>query len=400
MFWGLIPEVHREEDSGPDGDGSLALFADALRDPFDRLRRKIQVWGDLRDPLEVRTQYDEVECLRLGKQYTPIGDLDRSGLDGSVVSIPTPPTKFVSRTGKWADKDIGKTLVVSGSSIARNNRSVLVSKVLDPQRINTDPALDADAGLLKWELREKVAVPTDRIIMEVRAGDLGRVAPGWVLNDGFSDFRILGRYRFNPETGLMLSEVKQFGYNMTVTGVGAADTTVSIPTASFSQSHVGNAFITRRSTIDSNNVFSYVKAVLSSTSIQIGGRFEIPDPDNGELEWELRDGPVYGHIILFGINLPKGIIEQEGTAMTIDSTGVSTSVVSAPAGNFAEGDVGKRLTILGADEGANNNTMGVTEVLSLSELVVDEVLTLPEANNGSLRWELRTATGTDCVASG
>jgi len=396
MLFLNIPEIHRIEDAS--GDGTLETFSESLRQKFDNLRLRIRDWANLRDPLLCRTEFDEVVCLRLGKRVTTLGAFDRGGQDGYVTDLPALPIRFFSETGKFSERDIGKTLVVRGSGNARNNTSVAVVQVSTNKKISTIPALQLDTGPLKWELYDKVDTPKNQVTVEVYAGHLDRVTPSWVLTDGYQDYKLLSRRHFNAKSGLLYSEVLQSGEDMSQIVLGAFETTIRTVTGNFTQAHVGSVFITRGSSLSANNLNSYVKKVIAADKLVIGATMEV-DPDSGALGWELRDGKKLGELTLFGSSIPRGVVEQDGNNLTIVSVGVSTSVVSTPTGNFSAADVLKRLSIFGADTDVNNLTVSVAGVNSLSELVIGTVLTLPEANNGSLYWELRSATGVECSGS-
>lgn len=399
VLWESIPEVYREEDAKPapqGGDEALEDFMEALRPSFDRLKDKMGHWSDLRDPLLVRTQYDEVVCLILGKKVDPLGDFIRSGTDAYVSSVPVPPNSVYSESGRFDSKDEGRTLVVSGSEIARNNRRVAISKIMAGDRIRTLPELTVDAGPVAWEIYEKLTPPADRITVEVRAGQIWKVNPGWRFIDGYQESEVRARYRFDELRGLLLSEVEQFGSNLSLLSVGAYDTLVSAPGANFLQKHVGHAFITRGSTIPDNNAYTFVRRIISPTQIDVSGMFDLTDPASGSLEWELRDGPVVAHMTLAGLSVPRGVVEQEGNDCEIVSIVSDITTVEMPSGNFTSTDVRKRCSVYGGGDAANNKVLEIVSVNSISELELAGRLALPEPNNGNLKWEIRAATTVVC----
>jgi hypothetical protein len=122
--------------------------------------------------------------LKLGKQVVLRGKTLQTGITGSVDGT----FNFVAPTGRFTSGNIGQVLVVGGSALAVNNQEVTVSGVLSPTTLMATPNLQPDTGPLVWELKETVPVPPNQVTVEVRAGDVSGVDPGWILKDGSGAF--------------------------------------------------------------------------------------------------------------------------------------------------------------------------------------------------------------------
>jgi len=147
IFWDLIPEDVRSPDV--DYGGYLELYMDGIRGPFDRIRIKIKDLRDLRDPLNIRTQYDETTVIRLGDEITPTGPLEQQGIDGVVQSFGT----FKSETASFNENDRGKLLEITRSTISTNNQTYTIAAVISPKSVVTEPLIALDTGPLHWEMR-------------------------------------------------------------------------------------------------------------------------------------------------------------------------------------------------------------------------------------------------------
>lgn len=391
VLFDLLPQLYHEADQ--QSGGTLEAFQEALRPSFDNLRRKIRTYLDLRDPLKVRTQYEETRQLQLGKQVILQGELRQRGVDGIVVTSLLAPPQFRAMTGRFTVRDIGRTLILSGSNVPENNRAVTVTALISPTDIATLPEVTPpDPGPLHWELRDTVTNPTDRVVFEIRNGDIGAVCLGWVLNDGVSDFQVVARRRFNDNTGQMLSEAVQRGTDLYIASVGPLPigSVVESITAVFAQSDAGKPLVLSRSVLEENNGTFRIRRVLSSTQVEIDTTLTLPDPDNGALSWELRADPTFAQIELLGLAVPLGVVEQEGTDLQV----VAADTVYSQIGAFSASDVGKELSIYGSDITTPGNTgpIKVASWVDLHTLKISPNLTFPEPKSGLLRWELRAAT--------
>lgn len=390
MLWEVVPELDKQQDVIT-GQGQLRAYQDSLRPSFDKLRHRMRDYLDLRDPLRVRTQYDEVLELTLGPQVLPQGTLEQRGVDGFTEAPLLAPKQFNAPTGRFTQQDIGKTLRVRGSTNPANNRDFVIAARLTPNTVTTIPEMLApDTGPLRWELRTAPPAPADHITLEVRSGDIGSVNLGWVLSDGVSDFEVVGRRRFNDQTGFLLSPIKQTGTSLYLLAYGPAptQTVVRALTGVFTQDDVGKPFLIRGSTKWENNTLLRIKRVISGTDLELDGQLVLPDPDSGRLEWELRELATWAQLDLLGLAVPLGVVEQENTDLQI----LAPNTVYSPKGNFSGADVGKYLAITGTgvvDNAQNYKVVGYVDPLTL---LIAPPLPFFEPLSGQLRWELRTAT--------
>lgn len=390
MLWESIPELDKQQDAAV-SNNELHAYQDSLRPSFDRLRHKIRDYSDIRDPLKVRTQYDEVLTVTLGQQLLPQGDLEQRGVDAFTQAPLLAPKQFYAPTGRFTEQDIGKTLRIRGSANPVNNRDFVVAAKLTPNILTTVPEMAApDAGPLRWELRTTVAPPADHITVEVRSGDLGEINLGWVISDGVSDFEVVGRRRFNDQTGFLLSPVKDDGTDLYLLSYGPSplQTVVRALSGAFTQEDVGKPFIIRGSTLWENNTLLRIKRVISATDLELDGQLTLPDPDSGRLLWELRQLPSYGQIDLLGLAIPRGVVEQENTDLIV----LAPNTVQSPKGNFSTADVGKRLSITGTAVVDNAGTYKVLGYIDPLTVVIDPPIPFAEPLSGQLRWELRQGT--------
>lgn len=141
VLFDSMPAVHREADR--DNGRALNFFVEAQRPMFDKLRHRIRDFHELRDPYTVRTQYSEVNTLRLGRIIILRGDLEQRGLDGSI----TVERDFYSPTARFRPSDLGKELTILGSSILSNNRKTLITAIISPNQVATTPTSIPGAGV-------------------------------------------------------------------------------------------------------------------------------------------------------------------------------------------------------------------------------------------------------------
>lgn len=370
VLFDLVPELYRENDP----DGLFEAFIESLRPQFDKQRRLIRDFGELRAALLVRTQFDEIERLRLGPVLIPQGAVEQQGIDGSVNAL----FQFVAPSGRFRSTDEGKELIVRGSSVVGNNRKVTIITVLDLSTVVTDPQLKTDAGPLKWELREKVSASTDHFTVEVRGGDVSRIAPGWLLNDGKADFELLARRQFDAR-GLLQFQTEREGTD----GIISGDQFFQAESANFTPKDVGKHLSISGSSIAENNRKFEIVSIDETTSpptVGLRGGFLSPGTD---LFWALLPFP---QLDLNGQALPLGVVEQEGEDGSL--TAASDEFVSA-TGVFASEDVGKILRIFKSTVDPNPVEDEIVSVLDANTV---QLTTTSGSTLSDLVWELRTKT--------
>lgn len=194
VLYDFLPAIYRDQDQYQ--DYALEKWTDSLRYSFDEIADRITDWEDLRKPLFVRTQYDEVAQVRLGKVQFTDTPIEQRGVDGLVDA----QRSFSAPSARFRASDLGKQLTLSGSSIPVNNRTFKIAAVVNTTKVRCDPPLITDAGPLRWSLQGLASRPEGVLPIEVRGGSVDAVKPGWILFDGFSEFTIRSRQRFYPDS--------------------------------------------------------------------------------------------------------------------------------------------------------------------------------------------------------
>lgn len=385
VLFEYIPELYKQLDA--ENGGFLELFGESLRPSYDNLRRKIRDMLHAREPLLVRTQYDSVERLRLGPVLGAKGAIEQRGVTGLVDGI----QQFSAATARFRVSDVGKDLFVSGSMFAQNNRSVSIVRVVNNTTVLTDPQLAVDVGPLRWEVRTAVEVPTDRVTVEVRSGDISEMTPGWLLFDGFADFTVLSRRQFKIPADERQYLTEQEGVDGAIDNLGR----FMAASAVLDQSDVGKRITLVGSTLPDNNGKAEITKVVVVAPGDVRAELDA-DPafvQDANLTWAILP---HSEIDLVGTVAPKGVIEQEGVDLQITVSGLTTATVVAPSASLEANDVGKLLTLRGSTAvPTNDGTYEVLAILSSTSATVVQRTPIPltvETLN-ELTWELRTPTG-------
>jgi hypothetical protein len=374
VLFDLAPEDSRNADV----DRLFELYASAQGEAFDGLRHKIRDFGELRDPYAVRADYQESTTLLLGAVQRVQGPVEQSGIQALVTAL---GALRVDR-GRFTFDDIGKEITVRGSSVLGNNRSVQVTSIVTPTEVLTHPPLAVDPGPLRWELRTQQAAQVDQTLVEVVAGDVTEIVPGWILSDGYTDFEVLARAQFYTpaeDRKLLTEREGQDGY---ITG----GLVFTAPSAAFLQRDVGKRITisgtqTRPPTSAQSNTGKFqIVEVLSATEVVL----DSPDvySDGGPLQWAVLRRPI---LTLGGAATLRGVVEQVGEDLTI----LGGATLEASSGEFSSADVGKLLTILAAADPNNGVIFEVTGVLSSRQVTVTPT---PTPSAATFRYELRTET--------
>jgi len=383
VLYEYMPELYRLADV--EEGGLLEAFAESLRPLFDELRHRVRDLDTLRDPFQVRTQYDEVYSLLLGPVLAEEAETEQSGINGSVNAI----YEFNAPAGRFGVSSVGKELIISGSTVATNNKTVTLTTIVDSTTVLTYPPLAADAGPLVWELRPVVEPPENVVTVEVRGGSVAAIAPGFILNDGYADFEVLARRQFKQVSkGAPLLTEKE-GSDGYVNGAGDFIS----PTVALTQLDVGKKLTLTGSTIPENvNRFEITDVQSATTATVQDPDGNPPQTDAGLLNWALLPRE---QLDLFGTIEPRGAVEQEGVDLAITVGGPPATVVSTSA-EFTAEDVGKRFTIRGSTTGSNNTTLTILSFVSANSITLGGTLTV---DAGPLVWEVRRATtkGSDLI---
>ena len=376
VLYTFLPEVYREQDV----DGLLAKYAAGIGTSFTDLRLKIQEFGELRDPLLVRTQYDKVVPVKLGVRKIKQGRVVQKGVQAVVNSA----RALVTVRGRFSFSDVGKTIEVSGSTNSLNNTEVQIASIVGPKTVLTDPPLQVDAGPLRWEIREEVSQDESEIRLEVVSGDLEEVAPGWLLTDGLADFVVLARCQFRTAA----DERKHLTEREGVDGIINVSGNLVSNTARFAQRDVGKRISLDGSTYPENDGLFEITEVLSSTEAVLDGSADFVAPDSATLHWAIRRR---SEIVVRGPAIPQGVVEQRGEQASLASAAHPVYTMDLPSGTFTSDDVGKLIT-LRADSDADNGTYEVTAVNGLTSIEITSTDGVKTFASGAYFWELRSVT--------
>jgi len=375
VLFQAAPEIYRTADL--EQSEFFRRYAEAQGVSFDNLRNKIAAFADLRDPRAVRTRYDETTLLRLGRVETIKGTVEQQGVLATVIA----GSIFTTRRGRFTFADVGKEITVTGSTTGTNNRSVVVTNIVSPKEVLTNPPLTVDAGPLRWELREVEASTEAETRVQVVGGDVESITPGWLLSDGFADFTVLKREQFKAET----EERKLLTLREGSDGAISATFQFSSPTLALTSRDVGRRITVAGSVFpDTNDGKFEIVDVLSATLCLLDST-DIVAETAGTLVWALLRDP---ELILSGSATLKGAVEQEDEDGDIIAIG-PPSVFEAISATFASTDEGKLLTLHEpGDPVGNNGTYEVLSVLSANQIEVDATLAI----RVGMRWELRAST--------
>lgn len=325
VLYRMLPELHQRQDA--DQGYPLATLVEGERPSLEALRQKIQKFGELRDPVLARSQYNETGLLTLGKKVVTKGAVLQRGTNGTITAF----GEFVSPSARFNQTHAGKVLEISRSSDPSHNQEVLIAQVdpATPTRAVIAPPLGADTGLLTWELREAVVEPTDRTFVELTFGEPSVVAPGWILFDGSSEFEVLARTQLPSRTEREGSDGTFTGTSSTLTGtitVVAGETTVTgVGTLFFTEVAAGGYL---RISTQQDTSYTKVAKVLSNTSLVLAGGYA-GDSDNWSATYEF-------HQFTLATN-----------AFTLE-------------------DIGKRITVSGSSITSNDDKYEIENVLKLT----------------------------------
>jgi len=373
VLFETAPEIYRTADL--ENDEFFRRYAEAQGVSFDNLRLKIASFADLRDPRAARTRYDDTTIIRLGRVETIKGTVEQRGVLATVAVGGI----FTTRRGRFTFADVGKEITVTNSTIATNNRSVVVTNIVSPKEVLTNPPLATDAGPLRWELREVEASTEVETKVQVVAGDVESIAPGWILSDGFADFTVLTRKQFKPEAEERKLLTLREGTD------GSITTTLRFysTTLALTSRDVGRR-LTIYNTVypDTNEGKFEIVDVLSANECILDSTEIVAEP-TGTLVWALLRDP---ELTLLGSATLRGAVEQEGDDGDVIVVG-PPSVFEAVSATFSSEDEGKLLTVHKPGD-ADNGTYEVLTVLSANQVEVDATLAI----GTSFRWELRAPT--------
>lgn len=341
VLYDLIPSLYKERDA----DGFLEKFSESLRPSFDQLRRKMRDFGEMRDPLLVRAAATETQTFRLGKQVVLKGSVEQSGVDGKVVVY----GEFSAKTARFTDVDKGRELTIRRSNKPENNKSVTIVAVVDTQTVAVSPRLALDSGPVRWNVRQVFVDPPNQATVEIRSGgtELGKVAGGWLLNDGFTSFEVRDRKVF-----VVPADERQLLTERDGVRNGAIDVSgrLSVPSYQFAFSDVGKTIFIAGSVYASNN-----------------SRFEIYGVDKVS-PTDFR--AVFSRLDVTGLVPLTGLHDSAGTVRYANKPGEVARIQHVQAG------LGTSLSIsvVGSDITVNLATDGIGNVATTANALVAAVV--------------------------
>jgi len=373
VLYKLTPEIYRQLDE--DQGEVLKKFTYGLRYSFDNQRWKIRNFTELREPLLVRTQYTEVQTLTLGPEILVQGDLEQRGIDATVSLL----QEFTAPTGRFRFDDVGKELVCSGSTFPANNRRVHIARIISPTKVLTDPQLLTDASPFQWELRPAVDRDPSLRTLQVFAGTVDPIGPGWLLSDGLSQYEVVARRHFNWKDPSRQLYTLQEGSDAFFNPSGY----LVLATGSFSASNIGQKILVTNGPDPENLGVWEIADVLTTSAPWTLSLVESGDrvPDTSLYYWGLLPR---AELDVQAIDQPRGVAEQSGVQGTV----LASLLFTASFSSFDSDDVGKLLTIQGSALG-NDGTYEVTTFTNPNTLTVTPALTAAESN---LVWQLRRPT--------
>jgi len=370
VLWDLIPELYKNQDT----DGTFQLFIEGLYPSFTSQRRLARDFAELRDPLLVRTRYNTFRRLKLGKVIIPLGDVEQQGINATVDAT----FKFTAPTARFHEEDVGKEITVRGSSVTGNNKTVVIVGVDSLNGVFTYPELQTDTGPLRWELRPSVTQAENITTLEVRAGDVSNIVPGWLIWDGRADYTVEARRQFLASGGLAFQTEKEG-----VDGdIDSSTLRFAASSANFEPQDVGKFLSISSSNYDDNiGKFEITDIDMTTSPPRLTLRgFMVAD---SELEWAVLP---HAEIDITGTAIPDGYVEQGGTDLEL--LGGATGDVRSITGSFDPDDVGKFITILGSLNGQDGR-YEITVVTDSINCTVDATFATAETD---LFWELRRTT--------
>lgn len=376
VLFRLAPEIYRQLDL--DQDNNFRKYTRGQRYSFDNLRHKAARFADLRNPLKVRSQYNEVVTLRLGPEVLVLGDLQQRGIDATV----TATQEFTTPTGRFKFDDVGKELLFSGSVLPGNNRRVTVIRIISSTMVLTEPALTGpDATPFKWELRAAVVRDPSVRTVQIQSGYVDLIGLGWIVTDGLSTFEVVGRRHAHWNDPIRKSFVVQDGPDAAFDITGK----LVVQSGVFTAEAIGQQIQTNGA--NPNNVgvweiseISFGGPPWTLTLVQSGERFFDPTP----YYWALLPR---AELDLKAVPQPRGVEEKNGLQGSV----VGANQFTAADGLFDNADAApvKHLTVRGSALG-NDGIYEVTGVVLPSTLNVTPAF--PGGAESGLLWELRRAT--------
>ena len=249
---------------------------------------------------------------------------------------------------------------------------------LDPHTVSTQPLLTPDPGPLSWQLRDAVSNPNNLLTVQVQSGDPSAIAPSWLLTDGYSTYPVTARTQLSSTT-------EREGADGTIDVNGRFNSAGG----QFSVADTGKKITLANSAISTNNGKYEISKVFSATQVSL---LEGPlTQDSGPLTWAILPFPT---LTLSGVTLVlKGVIEQSGFDLSVQSSTATTATLYTNSGAFyatyplsTNTDIGKLLTIKGstlAPIPGNDSTSVILSVVNTSTIVVSQPITTLV---GTINW--------------
>lgn len=284
VLYESIPALYKDAD--PATGDLLRKYAGGLQYSFDNLRGHIRDMGELRDAIQVRSEYSGSEFIVLGKQVPPTGATEQAGTLGVVETVGI--FKSDDRTARFTPDDIGKQIFIRRSNVPVNNQQTyIVTGYVGPKELATDPAIFLDAGPMRWELRSQTTLPEGEVEVEVRGGDAAQVELGWVIEDGTKKFEVASRQMYwQPVTQSRLLNEREAddGVLALRSDGGVPAYTLYSPTYDFQFADVGKQLLVSGAYNPASDGLWEIVAVEplgpGGANVAIFGRLTAPGEDN------------------------------------------------------------------------------------------------------------------------
>ena len=378
VLWDYLPELHRRTDADT-GGGKLEAWTEGIGPSFDSLKTLIRDYGDLRNPLAARSQYDQAVTLTLGPVIQTKGELLQRGVGASVDAS----WLLTAPTARFYSDSVGKELTISKSAEASNNRVVRIATVFSPTTVATWPSLDPDSGL-SWELREPVAVSGSTTVVDVEFGDVSGVSPGWILSDGYSEYEVLARQTLKRTT-------EREGSDGSIDSSGR----FVLLSGQFTLEDIGKRITVFDSGTATNNGIWEIRNVVTDP---LSGLYTIAildtalALDNGPFLWAMRSRPQLT-LKTTGASV-RGVAEQLGFDAVVTAVAPTTATFSMPSANFSSNDILKWLTLHGPGINTGSFQVAAVDPTNPNLVTVLRVGGAPSVVDlvTNLEWELRSST--------
>jgi len=245
VLWNLISEANQLQDylSG----GVLNKISYGIQPQFEELKEKIRKLEDLKDPFRIRTDYNEINYIKLGKPVELLGALVQHGSDGTINSL----GEFFAKSARFSAGMVGYYLYIFNSAVEKNNTKVSIISVEDKNTALISDNLTTTTAKFKWELRLPPSSDENNSLFEIRSGDMFGVGSGWLFEDGFNNLSIRNRFIFLDKNN---KNAKNILDKQTSSAQIDSSGRIICPALKISDADIGKLITVNGSTFTQNNI--------------------------------------------------------------------------------------------------------------------------------------------------